>query len=92
MGCLSATRVAEIQAQITKLEARLLKLETAYSEAATAIESYKLDTGQSAGSQSAKRRSLDELQEAIDSIESRLEHLRAKLRGTGIINTVLRRK
>ena len=92
MGCLSTVRVAEIQAQITKLEARLLKLATAYDEAVTAIESYKLDTGQSAGSQSAKRRSLTEIHTAIDSTESRLEHLRAKLRGTGIVNTVLRRK
>jgi len=91
MGCLSNTRQAEIAAEITTLTTRLTALNTAYTDAiAGGVESYKLDSGEA--SSSVKYRSLESLQKAIDFTSSRIKHLKAKLRGTGIVNLNLRRK
>jgi len=91
MGCLSSARVAEIEAEITELTTRLTALNSAYSDAiAGGIESYKLDSAES--SSAVKYKSLDSMEKAIDKTSSRIKHLKAKLRGTGLVNLNLRRK
>jgi site-specific recombinase len=90
MSCLTASQIAEITARITKLQTRLLIAESAYDAALTEIEEYRFDSGP--GSQRVKYRKLDELQQAINSIESRIDSLTRRLSGKGISSLNLRRK
>ena len=89
MICLSAEQRAEIEAQIVVLEARAAALNEAYLSGSVEVKQYSLDTNE--GKQVTTFRSLKELQEAIESTESRLNSLRRKLRGQGNTNMRLRR-
>ena len=91
MGCLSATRKAELIAERTTLQTHLAAINSAYNSALTdGIESYKLDSGE--GSSAVKYRSLKDLDDAIDRVSSRINTINALLRGTNLVNTNLRRK
>ena len=89
MICLSAEERAEIEAQIVILAARLTALNTAYLSGSVEVKMFSLDTNE--GKQTTTFRSLKELQEAVESTESRLNSLRRKLRGQGNTNMRLAR-
>jgi len=89
MICLSAEERAEIEAQIVILEARRDALNAAYLSGSVEVKMYSLDTNE--GKQTTTYRSLKELQEALESTESRLNSLRRRLRGQGNTNMRLRR-
>lgn len=91
MSCLSSTRKAEKEAEVTTLTTRLDKLNTALNAALdSGLESYKFDSGE--GSQQAKYMKTSELMEAINFTQSRINRLNAELRGTGVISAALRRR
>jgi hypothetical protein len=90
MAYISSDRKARIQARITAKEEALTQLETALSDASVAAQSYRLTTGD--GSTSTEYRSLHEIRNNIRILERELEHLYAKLSGTGLVNFQLRRK
>jgi len=85
----TATRDA-IRAEIVAKEAQLALANAALSAALTEIASYRLDTGE--GSQQTKYRGLEELQMAVDALESNIRSLYRRLNGTGIMNLNVRRK
>lgn len=90
MSCLSATVKAEKEAQVTKLTARLTKLEGALDAAADAgLESFRFDSGE--GSQSSKFIKITDAAELINFYQSRVNRLNAELRGTGVVSAGMRR-
>lgn len=91
MSCLSTTRRAELEAERDTLIAQLTVLNTAITSAMTTghIQSYSLDTGE--GKQTTKYRSIDEMFKARDLIQSQIDTINRKLRGTGLVNINLRR-
>ena len=91
MGCLSASRVAAIKAQIVKLDGFIEAAETAYLSALTNSEheEYRFDSGD--GSQRAKRRSPDKIRIEIEALEATRNRLQRKLNGTSNVNMNLRR-
>jgi hypothetical protein len=92
MSCLSSTRKAEIEARITKLEARLTLAENALDGllSAEGIESFKFDSGEAMSW--AKYYKAEELRKLISNIEANLDYYRNKLNGTGIVRLNLRRR
>lgn len=91
MSCLSTTVRAEKEAELASYEARLTKLETAFNVATDAgLSSYKFDSGE--GSQMAKFMSLNDMMDAINFTQSRINRLKGELRGTGVYNMNLRRR
>ena len=91
MSCLSSTVRAEKQAELANYEARLLKLETAFNAATEAgLSSYKFDSGE--GSQQAKFMNLNDMMDAINFTQSRINRLRGELRGTGVYSMNMRRR
>ena len=90
MSCLTAATIASLQDRITTLQTRLAIADLAYDAALTEIEEYRFDSG--VGSQRVRYRKLEELQKAIDSIDSRINSLQRRLTGKGISNMSLRRK
>ena len=91
MACLTSAQRTALLAQKTKLEDQLALANTAYDEAIVAgpIESYRFDPG--GATQQAKRRSPEEIQKMIDSIQARLDRVNSRLAGTGLMNMSLRR-
>ena len=91
MSCLSATVKAEKEAQVATLTTRLTNLEAALNAALdpTGVESYRFDSGE--GSQQVKLRKPEELMDAINSTQSRINRLNAELRGTGVVTAAMRR-
>lgn len=89
MGCLSSTRIAEIQAEIDTLKLNLTAINTAITNGSLHIESYTLDTGEAR--QTIKYKSLNELMSARDLIQSQINRLNGILRGTGLMNYNVRR-
>ena len=90
MSCLSSTRRAELQAQLTSELARLATLEAAYEQSLEGgVKSYRFDSGE--GSQRTDRQSPKEISDLIDTTQARIDLLRRKLRGQGIVNINLRR-
>lgn len=89
MGCLSSTRVAEIQAQIVMLNINLTAINTAINNGSLHIDTYSLDTGE--GKQMIKYKSFESLFSARDLIQSQIDRLNRKLRGQGLVNVNVRR-
>lgn len=73
-----------LEAQLTKANQALL--DTLNSE----IESYTFDSAEAR--QQAKLRDPEKLQKTIDWIESRINSIDSRLRGTGVVNMNMRRK
>lgn len=91
MTCLSSTTRTRIIAQIDKLEAQLVTLETTIDNSLeSGIENYSFDSGE--GKQATKYRSLDSLFKARDNLEAKLEKLYRRLNGGNIVNMNLRRR
>lgn len=91
MSCLSSTVRAEKEAELAKYEARLVKLEATLDSALDAgLQSYRFDSGE--GSQQAKLMSLNDLQDAINFTQSRIDRINRELRGTAIFSAALRRR
>lgn len=91
MSCLSAARKAEYQSRIDRLSTTLAILEDTYDKAAARdIESYKFDSGE--GSQQAKSRDLEKLDNQIRSVQSRLDYYQQKIDGKGLYSNRFRRK
>jgi ElaB/YqjD/DUF883 family membrane-anchored ribosome-binding protein len=92
MSCLSSTRKAEIEARITKLQARLTLAENALDDVLNSegIKSGKFDSGEAMSWWS--QQSPEELQKIISNIEANLDYYRNKLNGTGIVRLNLRRR
>lgn len=90
MAFFTASRKAAIEAKITKKEAQLLKLETAYDEASTQIAEYRFDSGE--GSQRTEYRGLGEISKEMERLEKEIDALQRKLLGIGVVNMNLRRK
>ena len=90
MSCLTAAKIAGIQAKIVTLSTALTAAEAAYLAALTEIEEYRFDSG--VGSQRIKYRDLGKLQKAIKHIEAQIDWLQRRLTGKGISALNLRRK
>ena len=71
-----------LETQLTKANQALL--DTLNSE----IESYSFDSAEAR--QQAKLRDPEKLQKTIDWIESRINHIDSRLRGTGVVNMNMR--
>ena len=87
----NTARITRIQENITRFETIRDALFTAYTAGATEIESFALDTGET-GEQRTKFRSLKELGDEMDRVNSALNRLYASLSRSGISNIVLRRR
>jgi vacuolar-type H+-ATPase subunit H len=88
---LTSTQKQTILEQIKKKEAQLEIANASLEELlANPVEDYRLDTAE--GTQRAKRRSLREIQEIIQSLEAEILQLWAKLRCAGLTSIRLRRK
>ena len=92
MGCLTASQVAAIKAEIVKLDAFIEAAETAYLSALgnSEISTYRFDSGD--GSQRADRRSPKAIREEIEALQSSRDRLARKLLGTSNVNMSLRRR
>lgn len=91
MSCLSSTVRAEKEAELINYQARLTKLEAAFDAATEAgLSSYKFDSGE--GSQQAKFMSLNDMMNAINFTQSRINRINSELRGTGVYVASLRRR
>lgn len=92
MSCLPSWRRAQLQADLDRIDAQLVKLYASYNSSLdnAEVESYRFDSGE--GQQQAKRRSPLELQKLIDELESKRERIQRKLLGQGLVNMSLRRR
>lgn len=90
MAFFTASRKADIEAKITKKQAQLVKLETAYDSASTEIKEYRFDSGE--GSQRLQYRDLDKIGKEMERLEKQIAALTRKLLGLGVVNINLRRK
>lgn len=91
MSCLSATRIAEIQAQIDRLNTQISAMNDAIDAniAESGIVEYRFQSGD--GSQRVERRSVNDLLSTISSMEARRDRLQRTLNGTGIVAMTTRR-
>ena len=88
---LSSTQKSVILARIKRKEELLEKAEATLEEIlANPVEDYRLDTAE--GTQRARRRDPEKLKKIIDSLESEIVSLWAKLRNAGLTSVRLRRK
>ena len=88
---LSATRITQIEARITSLQAIADANEAAYLEAVSVgVEDYRVDTGE--GSSRTKRRKLTEFDDIMESLWRQIDYWNNKLGRKGITNLNLRRK
>lgn len=91
MSCLTTARRTQLQSRLTRKLAQLTKAYDSYDSLLDeSIESYKFDSGE--GSQQVKRRALENLDKAIDKLETNIDWLQQKLDGTGIAYANMRRK
>jgi hypothetical protein len=92
MSCLTETRRAQLQAQLDKLNIALDAIDEAIANNSLVIhvESASLDTGE--GKQAMKYRSMDDLINTREKIQSQVDRLINLLNGTGLVNFNLRRK
>jgi hypothetical protein len=91
MSALTPAKRSEIEAELAKLEARLLKYETALDNVLdSGMKRYKLDTGE--GSQSAEYLSPEDLQKSIDLINSQIATKKRILTGGNFRRMTLNRK
>lgn len=91
MACLTAAQRSDLEARKTIFETRLAEANTAYAEsiAASSVKSYRFDPGDA--TQQATRRDQKELLSTIDSLQSRIDAINNRLKGTGLVNMRLRR-
>ena len=89
MPCLTTERRAELELQLTRKETQLTSLYSAFDDF-DGVREYKFNSGEDA--QQTKYRSLPELQNTIDRLESQIARIRNILGLTGLYNIVLRRK
>lgn len=92
MPCFTAAKRARIIAEIETKESQLDELNTAYLAAIknSEVEEYAFNSGE--GSQRTKRRSIKEIRQEIEYLESSIDRLYRRLNGTTLINMSLRRK
>jgi len=91
MACITPARRTQLLTKISRLESQLETLYTAYETMiSSGVSSYKFDSGE--GSQSTNYRSLKEVSNEIERIESQIEKAYKQLNGGGIVNMNLRRK
>lgn len=85
------SRTQELKAKLAKKEQQLELAEATYEKLLSdPNESYRFDSGD--GSQSTKKRKLDELKTQIDQLESEIDNLKRRLAGKGLTRVSLRRK
>jgi len=86
---MSSTKT-ELKAKLAKKKASLIIAETTYDELlAGGNESYRFDSSE--GSQSTKKRKLQEVKDQIDSLESEIEGICRRLNGSGLTRVSLKR-
>ena len=79
-----------LKARLEKKEASLAIAESTYdSLLAEENESYRFDSGE--GSQSTKKRKIEDIKSQIDQLESEIDALRRRLKGQGLTRISLRR-
>lgn len=79
---------SELLAEKSLIESQIATLNLTISKTlATDIRDYKFDSGE--GSQAATRRDPDKLFKLLQSLESKLEFVKMRLAGTGIMNITL---
>lgn len=80
-----------LKERLAKKIALLQKLEATYEKAIeSGVESYSFSSGE--GSQTTKNRKLSELKKQIESLESEIEQLVARLKQNGVVSLTLRRR
>ena len=91
MACLSAARIAEIQAQIDRLNTQISAMNDAIDAGIpeSGIVEYRFQSGD--GSQRVERRRIGDLLDDIVKMEARRDRLQRKLDGTGIVALTTRR-
>jgi hypothetical protein len=86
-----SAKKARLLAKKTKLETQIATLETTLDGLLeTEVEEYRFDDGE--GSQRVKRRSFEEVQKQLNSLEAQLDRVCRQLSGLGLTNIRLRRK
>jgi hypothetical protein len=92
MAYITSDRKTRILARIAAKEAALASLDAAFDEVAVSgqVQSYRLASGE--GATSTEYRSLHEIRNNIRILEREIEHLYAKIDGTGLVKFKLRRK
>jgi hypothetical protein len=83
----TASRIAELQAQITAKQAQLTAAYTAYEEIiAGKIQSYRFDSGE--GEQQARYVDWKELGQIIEALEAQIDWIRRKLQTGGGLRAI----
>lgn len=90
MTCLSTARVAELQARKVTLTAQLTAVDAAIAAHPGYIKSLALDTG--VGKQTTVYSDLDKMEDRSRRLQSQIDTINKKLRGTGLVNFNLDRK
>jgi len=86
----SPSRRVQLESRLASRNSQLLALETTYSSLLTQeIEQYNFNSGE--GSQSTRRRRLDEIEKLISKIEADIDYITRTLNGTGVVNMRVRR-
>jgi uncharacterized coiled-coil protein SlyX len=86
-----SARKSRLQARKTSLESQIATLEnTLDGLLSSEVEEYRFDDGE--GAQRVKRRKFKEVQDQLDSLESRLDAVCRELAGLGLVVSRLRRK
>lgn len=87
---LTTDRITRIEAQIARCEAMRDALDaTILSVSGRTLKEYRMDTGE--GSQRGEVQDIQHLLDQYSFLESRIEHLYAKLAGRGVTNMRMRR-
>jgi hypothetical protein len=92
MSCLPTWKRQEYLEQLERVEAQIALLETAIDSAYenSEVEEYSFNSAE--GSQRTKRRSIKEISQELEKLESRKMRILNKLYGRAILNLNLRRK
>ena len=90
MSNISTSMRAYWVTQFDAVQAQLTQANTALLNALNEFESYTLDTGEAR--QTTRYKPIDELQRAVNILETRLVWINQKINGGGLVNMVLRRR
>jgi len=91
MGRLNSAERQTLIDRRTTYQSMLTKLQATYeAELEKPIEEYRFSSGE--GAQQARRRKLSELREEMQWLESEIDLINRRLKGSGLVNLNMRRK
>ncbi len=91
MPCLPSWLRTKYEADLTRVQADIAKIEVTINSALEngEVEEYRFDSTE--GRQNARRRSVKELIDVLDGLENKEARILRKLNGTSLVNLNLRR-